>query len=97
VRKLADVEPVELPPKDTTFPAAPGIYAVYDKEGDLQYVGLTRRVSTSLDTHLKENSELCGSVKVLSLSLSLSLGLVLSFELSFVFEETKKCLISSCH
>jgi hypothetical protein len=70
VRKLADVEPVELPPKDTTFPAAPGIYAVYDKEGDLQYVGLTRRVSTSLDIHLKENSELCGSVKVLSLSLS---------------------------
>ncbi|CAK9222616.1 unnamed protein product [Sphagnum troendelagicum] len=63
VRKLADVEHVELPPKDTTFPAAPGIYAVYDKEGDLQYVGLTRRVSTSLDIHLKENSELCGSVK----------------------------------
>ncbi len=95
VRKLADVEHVELPPKDTTFPAAPGIYAVYDKEGDLQYVGLTRRVSTSLDIHLKENSELCGSVKVLSLSPPL--GIVLSFELSFVFEETKKCLISSWH
>jgi len=95
VRKLADVEHVELPPKDTTFPAAPGIYAVYDKEGDLQYVGLTRRVSTSLDIHLKENSELCGSVKVLSLSAPL--GLVLSFELSFLFEETKKCLISRWH
>jgi hypothetical protein len=32
---LADVEYVKLPPKDTTFPIALGIYAMYDKEGDL--------------------------------------------------------------
>jgi hypothetical protein len=30
MRKLVDVEVVELPPKDTTF-----LIAVYDKEGDL--------------------------------------------------------------
>jgi hypothetical protein len=35
MRKLVDVEVVELPPKDTTFPTAPRIYAVYDKERDL--------------------------------------------------------------
>jgi hypothetical protein len=26
------------------FPAVPGVYAVYDKEGTLQYIGLTRKV-----------------------------------------------------
>jgi hypothetical protein len=66
--KLADVEDVELPPKDMTFPTALGIYAVYNKEGDLQYVGLMCQVSTNLDIHLKENYELCGIVKVISLS-----------------------------
>jgi hypothetical protein len=93
MRKLANVEDVELPPKDMTFLATLGIYAMYDKEGDLQYVGLMHRVSTILDIHLKEYFEFCGFVKVFSLSLRL----VLSFELSFVFEETKKCLISSWH
>ncbi len=92
-RKLTDVEDVELPPKDTTFLATLGIYAMYDKEGDLQYVGLMHRVFTILDIHLKEYFEFCGFVKLLSFSLKL----VLSFELSFVFEETKKCLISSWH
>ncbi len=41
MKKLVDVEVVELPLDDMTFPTALGIYAVYDKEGDLQYVGLT--------------------------------------------------------
>lgn len=26
------------------FPAAPGVYAVYDKEDTLQYIGLSRKV-----------------------------------------------------
>jgi hypothetical protein len=51
MRKLVDVEDVELPPKDTTFPTALGIYAVYDKEGDLQYVGLMHRVSPALTSN----------------------------------------------
>ena len=46
------------------LPAAPGIYAVYDKAGDLQYVGLSRRVSASLQSHLRDVPELCGSAKV---------------------------------
>ncbi len=49
VRKLVDVEVVNFPPKDMTFPVASRIYAVYDKEWDLQYVGFTCRVSTNLD------------------------------------------------
>lgn len=28
-----------------TFPATPAVYAIYDKDGALQYVGLTRKVS----------------------------------------------------
>jgi len=95
MKKLANVEAIELPPKDMMFLSALGIYAMYDNEEALQYVGLTRRVSTNLDIHLKENFELCIFVKVLSLFISLSL--VLSFELNFVFKETKKCLISNWH
>ncbi len=61
---------------------------MYDKEGDFQYVGLMCWVSISLDNHLKENFEFCSYVKIL---------LILSFELNFVFEETKKCFISNLH
>jgi hypothetical protein len=68
MRKLLDVEAVKLPPKDMTFPIALKIYAMYDKEKDLQYVGLTCWVSTNLDIHLKENFELYNFVKVLFLS-----------------------------
>lgn len=65
LKKLAEVEPVELTDDaSTSFPAAPGIYAVYDKAGDLQYVGLSRRVSASLQSHLKDLPELCASAKV---------------------------------
>jgi hypothetical protein len=42
MKKLVDVEAIKIPPKDMTFPFAPKIYAVYDKEKDLQDVGLTR-------------------------------------------------------
>jgi glutaredoxin-related protein len=45
------------------FPTAPGIYAVYDKAGDLQYVGLSRRVSASLQSHLRDLPEFCASAK----------------------------------
>jgi hypothetical protein len=32
------------PVEGTQFPAAPGVYAVFDTAGKLQYVGLTRKV-----------------------------------------------------
>lgn len=56
---------MELNPESLSFPAAPGIYAVYDKAGDLQYVGLSRRVSSSLQSHVRELPEFCATVKVL--------------------------------
>ncbi len=75
--KVSGREVVELPPKDMTFPAALGIYAVYDKEKD-QHVGHACQVSTNLDIHLKENFELCDFMKVLFLFLFLYwIGLVL--------------------
>lgn len=45
------------------LPAAPGIYAVYDKEGDLQYLGLSRRLAASLSNHVRELPELCATAK----------------------------------
>jgi Grx4 family monothiol glutaredoxin len=61
---LAEVEPVELTDAASgSFPAAPGIYAVYDKTGALQYVGLSRRVSASLQSHLRDLPELCATAK----------------------------------
>ena len=64
VKKLADVESVELTDDVSVFPSAPGIYAVYDKTGSLQYVGLSRRVSSSLQSHLRDLPELCAFAKV---------------------------------
>lgn len=64
VKKLADVESVELTDDVSVFPSAPGIYAVYDKAGSLQYVGLSRRVSSSLQSHLRDLPELCATAKV---------------------------------
>lgn len=65
LKKLAEVESVGLTEDASAlFPAAPGIYAIYDKAGDLQYVGLSRRVSASLHSHLRDLPELCASVKV---------------------------------
>lgn len=46
------------------FPDAPGVYAIFDKEGKLQYMGLSRRVSASIDIHQKDLPELCVSAKV---------------------------------
>lgn len=45
------------------LPSAPGIYAVYDREGDLQYLGLSRRISASLSSHVRDLPDLCGTVK----------------------------------
>ncbi|KAG6552876.1 hypothetical protein Mapa_005531 [Marchantia paleacea] len=65
LQKLGEVESVELTSDSSKeFPAAPGVYAIYDKEGKLQYVGISRRVSSSIQSHLQDLPELCGSVKV---------------------------------
>lgn len=34
--------------------AAPGVYAVYDKSGKLQYVGLSRKIAASVSAHVSD-------------------------------------------
>ncbi|CAI5506105.1 unnamed protein product [Closterium sp. Naga37s-1] len=46
------------------FPAASGVYAIYDKEGALQYMGLSRRLAASLQAHAEDLPEMCGAVKL---------------------------------
>lgn len=62
-QKLSDAESVSLSEDLSKLPASPGIYAVYDKAGDLQYLGLTRRLSASLSTHVRDLPELCATTK----------------------------------
>ncbi|KAA0044185.1 bifunctional monothiol glutaredoxin-S16 [Cucumis melo var. makuwa] len=45
------------------FPSDAGVYAVYDKEGDVQFIGITRNIAGSVATHWKSVPELCVSVK----------------------------------
>lgn len=46
------------------FPDLPGVYAVYDKAGALQYVGLSRKMGVSISGHAKEVPELTAEVKL---------------------------------
>mmetsp|Transcript_23376 Transcript_23376/g.59840 ORF Transcript_23376/g.59840 Transcript_23376/m.59840 type:complete len:280 (-) Transcript_23376:537-1376(-) len=50
------------------FPAAPGVYAVFDKSNTLQYIGLSRRVDTSVANHMTELPELTHAIKFLAVS-----------------------------
>ncbi|CAA7052164.1 unnamed protein product [Microthlaspi erraticum] len=47
-----------------SIPAASGVYAVYDKSEELQFVGISRNIAASVSAHLKSVPELCASVKV---------------------------------
>uniref|UniRef100_A0A6V7QRE7 Glutaredoxin domain-containing protein n=1 Tax=Ananas comosus var. bracteatus TaxID=296719 RepID=A0A6V7QRE7_ANACO len=40
------------------------VYGVYDKDGELQFVGVTRNIAASVATHKKALPELCCSAKV---------------------------------
>lgn len=46
------------------LPSESGVYAVYDKNDELQFIGISRNIAASLLAHLKSVPELCGSVKV---------------------------------
>ncbi|GIL85279.1 hypothetical protein Vretimale_10753 [Volvox reticuliferus] len=45
------------------FPGSAGVYAVFDKAGNLQYIGLSRKVSASVAAHMQELPDLTGSIK----------------------------------
>lgn len=66
--KLSDTALVTVPAESEefsgTFPSNSGVYAVYDKDGQLQFVGISRNIASSVLSHQKSVPELCSGVKV---------------------------------
>lgn len=66
--KLSEADSVSLSPDsvDVAGKLAPdaGVYAVYDSNGELQFIGLSRNVAASVESHRTKVLELCSSVKV---------------------------------
>ncbi|PON92213.1 Monothiol glutaredoxin-related [Trema orientale] len=68
LRTLSETESVVVPDDSDQFagkfPPGTGVYAVFDGNGDLQFVGLSRNIAASVLAHRKSVPELCHSVKV---------------------------------
>ncbi|KAJ0087912.1 hypothetical protein Patl1_31361 [Pistacia atlantica] len=68
VKTLSETEILAAPLTAEEFnlklPSDSGVYAVYDKNDDLQFIGISRNIAASFLAHLKSVPELCGSVKV---------------------------------
>lgn len=67
-KSLGETEPVVVSPENEVpageLPSGAGVYAVYDKDNELQFIGLSRNIAASVSAHRKSVPELCGSVKV---------------------------------
>ncbi|XP_021906318.1 bifunctional monothiol glutaredoxin-S16, chloroplastic [Carica papaya] len=68
LKNLADSELIPFPSTadefSAKFPSTSGVYAIYDKNDELQFVGISRNVYASLFSHMKSVPELCGSFRV---------------------------------
>lgn len=68
VKNLGETEPVVVSPENDgtagELPSGTGVYAVYDKGGELQFIGLSRNIAASVSAHRKSVPELCCSIKV---------------------------------
>lgn len=68
IKKLAETEaiPLEENPRrlGEKLPYATGVYAMHDKSGELQFIGISRVVADSVLNHLRDVPQLCGSVKI---------------------------------
>ena len=65
VTTLSDAPLQQLSEEQAALPAAAGVYAVYDKDQTLQYIGLSRKVSASgllRHIHCLCQYQLCSSV-----------------------------------
>ncbi|KAK1398225.1 bifunctional monothiol glutaredoxin-S16, chloroplastic [Heracleum sosnowskyi] len=63
--KIADSEFIGFPDGISgVFPAEAGVYAVYDENSEVQFIGISRNIAASVSTHRKSVPELCSSVKV---------------------------------
>ncbi|RDY02657.1 Bifunctional monothiol glutaredoxin-S16, chloroplastic [Mucuna pruriens] len=67
VKGLGETEAVAVSPENDgpsgELPSGAGVYAVYDKNGEVQFIGLSRNIAASVSVHWKSVPELCGSVK----------------------------------
>ncbi|GFR48204.1 hypothetical protein Agub_g10062 [Astrephomene gubernaculifera] len=45
------------------FPGSAGVYAIYDKAGALQFIGISRKVANSVAAHMQELPDLTAAVK----------------------------------
>lgn len=68
VKTLSETELLAVPltaeEYNLNLPSESGVYAVYDQNDDLQFIGISRNIAASVLAHLKSVPELCGSVKV---------------------------------
>lgn len=67
---LAETTAISATSTSGALPATPGVYAVYDKQGTLQYIGLSRKVAASVATHAQTVPELTHEVKAASLPIA---------------------------
>eukprot|EP00882_Tetradesmus_deserticola_P003892 GHRQ01004116.1.p1 GENE.GHRQ01004116.1~~GHRQ01004116.1.p1 ORF type:complete len:270 (+),score=88.33 GHRQ01004116.1:208-1017(+) len=45
------------------FPEQPAVYAVYDKDDQIQYIGLTRKINVTVSNHLRDVPESTAAVR----------------------------------
>ncbi|KAM5560459.1 bifunctional monothiol glutaredoxin-S16, chloroplastic [Rosa sericea] len=66
VKSLSETELVSVEGEEVAgkLPSETGVYAVFDQNGELQFVGLSRNIAASVLVHRKSVPELCHSVKV---------------------------------
>jgi Grx4 family monothiol glutaredoxin len=64
VPALKDAPLLPLPDSVAQVPAQPGVYAVYDGEGAVQYVGLSRRLAASVAGHSADLPDLAKAVRL---------------------------------
>jgi len=70
IAKLADTPSVSLMGdgvKSEAIPSTPGVYAVYDDDDEIQYIGLSRKVSASVKLHAFELPLKCASARCASI------------------------------
>ncbi|KAK4742580.1 hypothetical protein SAY87_000581 [Trapa incisa] len=68
LKNLSESDLVAVPtdPQEVTvnFPSESGVYAVYDNNNDLQFIGISRNIAASVSGHRNSLPELCHYVKV---------------------------------
>ncbi|TXG58825.1 hypothetical protein EZV62_016654 [Acer yangbiense] len=68
INSLSESESIAVPStaEEVTgkLPSESGVYAVYDGNDALQFIGISRNIAASVFAHLKSVPELCSSVKV---------------------------------